>query len=110
LLSLTSHFRYLKKFIQYHLARQPDLSDGKVYSAEDLMFWVKLRKQMKKNNKKLRDPMTAHRLLPGLRSKGLHRALDFAIANNMWPCRFKTNGTSYDMVGPFIIAAWVSLH
>ena len=87
---------------------QPDLTDGKMYTQEDLMFWVKLRKKDKRTNKKRRDPLTAHRLLPGLQGGALHRALDFAIANNKWPCWFKVGDDSYDMVVPFTIAVWVS--
>ena len=46
----------------------PDMSEGKVYEPGELLFWVKLTKKIKQTSKKKRagDPMSAHRLLPGM--------------------------------------------
>ena len=87
--------------------RLPDLSEGTVYRPEDLIFWIKLRNKRAKTEKRVPDPMAAHRLMPGLRGKGLHEAIDFAIAQNKWPCRFTSKGLKYDMVTPFALTVWV---
>lgn len=39
-------------------------------------------------------------------SKRLHNALDFAISQNLVPCKFVRNGESYDMTIKFIISVW----
>lgn len=46
----------------------PDMSDGKVYEPSELLFWVKLKQKFQQANPKKRvpDPMTAHRLMPGV--------------------------------------------
>ena len=84
--------RYLETFIMFWSTRLPDLSDGKVYNSEDLLFWVKLRQKRKGEGKKTSDPSAAHRIMCGLRAKGLHDALDWAISVNKWPVQFTVNG------------------
>ena len=64
------------------------------------MFWIKVRKNKKNKT------TTPHRLMKGLRGKGLHDALDFAIEHNKWPFKFKYGGINYDMTIPFILVTW----
>ena len=96
---LTNVLLYLPIFTLFWTNNLPDLSDGKIYSPQDLMFWIKLRKRKGA-------PTNAHRLLKGLRGKGLHDALDFAIKCNKWPCMFKVGEQCYNMVTQFIITVW----
>ena len=63
------------------------------------MFWIKLKK--KKGH--VTNP---HRIMKGLRGKGLHDALDYTITRNRWPFVFKFGQTTYDMTIPFIIVVW----
>ena len=98
-LVLSNVLLYLPVFIIYWANNLPDLSDGKIYQKEDLMFWIKLKR-------KKGAPTNAHRILKGLRGKGVHDAIDFAIKMNKWPVMFMDGDQSYNMVTSFIITVW----
>ena len=98
-LVLSNVLLYLPVFIIYWANNLPDLSDGKIYQNEDLMFWIKLKRKKGR-------PTNAHRILKGLRGKGVHDAIDFAIKMNKWPVMFMDGDQSYNMVTQFIITVW----
>jgi len=89
---------HLTNFCDYWDGHRPDLSAPKVYDEKTILkmkFW-----------KKNKDTKVPHTTLPGCCSKFLHTALDFAIARNLWPVKFKRKEAWYDMTVRFSIAVW----
>ena len=83
-------------FLDHWGKHLPDTSEGRPPKLTELQFWKSLCATLK-----------AHSEFPGLCAKWLHIALDFAIANNMWPVRFMKGSEEYDLATPFILAVWV---
>ena len=79
--------RFLKIFIDYWDKHLPDTSDGRKYTPEELLFWLKNADKIgvPKNKKAALQRKGQHRLFKGLCSKWLHKAIDFAMSNNLWP-------------------------
>ena len=77
----------LKRFIAYWDKHKPDLTDGRKYEPEDMLFWLKNAQKigMSKKQKAALKRKGQHRIFKGLCSKWLHKAIAFAMKNNKWP-------------------------
>ena len=88
--------KFLSKFLEYWGEHLPDTSEGRPPKLDELMFWKSCCASLK-----------AHTTFPGMCAKWLHISLDFAIARNAWPVRFRKDLELYDMVTPFTLTVWV---
>jgi len=106
---------YLKVFIKYWKDRLPDMTDVPKYNPDQLSFWIRHRKHVKKKAKKVKKP---HRLLRGVCAKWFNLALDFAIEQNRWPVKIQLQNSSddpsdgpmieeIDLTVSFILVVWV---
>ena len=97
---------YLPKFLAYWETQLPDLTDLPKFDPDQLSFWVRHRKRIKKKGKRVK-VKKPHRLLNGVCAKWLNMSLDWAIKHNKWPVRMYTDSDVTDLTIPFILVVWV---
>ena len=96
---ICSSDKLLEKHIKYWIDRMPDISDKPQMPPSELQFWLKQKRKSR---------LKPHAALPGLCGSRLNEAIDFAIAKNKWPQRFKDlTGSVVNMVPGFTVTAWV---